>query len=246
MITVITTVWLHVLLSCTVLLFCLAWCISRRHFSVNEAISASLLSLNQTVQNNNQVSQSVSWVVSVCVCFIASNCCCWAIAQYKFDRNSSVSVDNVLYDEQKFCPLSRNVHFRCVRIIAKNASYLRRVHLAVCPYISAWPPLDGFTWNLILRTFVKICREIRIFFKSDKKCRTLYLKIWGCVIVPGEELSPQKNECTICNVLYCQQCCGAQHYTQNVLLPFHCKDCYANASQCYVIRSLPILFQNQL
>ena len=46
---------------------------------------------------------------------------------------SSVSVDNVLCDGQKSYPLSQHVHFRRFPIIAKNASYLRFGHPAVCP-----------------------------------------------------------------------------------------------------------------
>jgi len=57
---------------------------------------------------------------------------------------SSISVDNVLYDGEKSYPLSKHTHFRRFPIIAKSASYLRRVHPAVCPYVSARPSPDGF------------------------------------------------------------------------------------------------------
>ena len=45
-------------------------------------ITASLLSLNQTVQSNDQESQSSLFSAGI----IVSNCCCWAIGQYKFER----------------------------------------------------------------------------------------------------------------------------------------------------------------
>jgi len=50
--------------------------------------------------------------------------------------------------------LSRNWNFHRVRIVAKSADYLCHV----CPHILGRLPLHGFTWNLILGTFMKICR----------------------------------------------------------------------------------------
>lgn len=52
---------------------------------------------------------------------------------------SPLSVDSVLYDGKKSYPMSRRV-----RTIAKSAFYLRRVHPALCPYVSARPSPDGF------------------------------------------------------------------------------------------------------
>jgi hypothetical protein len=39
----------------------------------------------------------------------------------------------------------------------------------VCPRLSAQLPLDGFSWNLILVTFKKICRLNPIFYKNRTK-----------------------------------------------------------------------------
>jgi hypothetical protein len=47
--------------------------------------------------------------------------------------------------------------------------------LSVCPHITARLSLDGIPWNSILGTFMKICREIRNFFKIGKKCQILYM-----------------------------------------------------------------------
>ena len=53
--------------------------------------------------------------------------------------------------------------FRCVRIVAKIAYYIRHVLSSVCmsifPHVSAHLPLDEFPLNFILEAFTKICRE---------------------------------------------------------------------------------------
>jgi hypothetical protein len=50
--------------------------------------------------------------------------------------------------------------FRRIRIVVNIAYYLRHVRPSVCPHVSARLPLDEFPLNLILRTFIKICRGI--------------------------------------------------------------------------------------
>jgi len=47
------------------------------------------------------------------------------------------------------------IHFRCVRNIAKSDSFVMSVH----PHGTAQLPLDGFSLDLILEDFSKICQE---------------------------------------------------------------------------------------
>jgi hypothetical protein len=47
---------------------------------------------------------------------------------------------------------------------------------SVCPRTSAKLPLDGFSWNLMLRTFMKICQETINVVKIEQKHRSLYVK----------------------------------------------------------------------
>jgi len=58
-----------------------------------------------------------------------------------------------------------------VRIVAKSADYP-----SICPYVSLQLPLYGFPWNLVLRTFMKICRENPVWFKIGQKYLALYMK----------------------------------------------------------------------
>jgi hypothetical protein len=66
--------------------------------------------------------------------------------------------------------------FRRFRIVAKSTCYrhvLRlSVHLPSCR-LSARPPLDRFSSNLILGTFIKICREYPTVVKIGQKYRAL-------------------------------------------------------------------------
>jgi len=43
--------------------------------------------------------------------------------------------------------------FRHVCIVVKSAYYLRHVLSSVFPYVSAWLPMNGFPWNLIMGDF---------------------------------------------------------------------------------------------
>jgi apolipoprotein N-acyltransferase len=46
-----------------------------------------------------------------------------------------------------------------VHVVTKSVCWLRRFSSSVCPNVSARLPLDGFPWNFILRTYMKICRD---------------------------------------------------------------------------------------
>jgi hypothetical protein len=43
--------------------------------------------------------------------------------------------------------------------------------MSVCPHGTTRLPLDGFSWNMILKYFSKICREIQVSLKSYKNYR---------------------------------------------------------------------------
>jgi hypothetical protein len=64
--------------------------------------------------------------------------------------------------------IRRTLNFRGFCIVAKIAWWLRHFRASVCPHISARLPLHGFSWNLILGGFIKICREIQTWLKSGK------------------------------------------------------------------------------
>lgn len=51
------------------------------------------------------------------------------------------------------------VVLRHVHIVAKSTCYLCCDCEPIWPYISVWLPLVVFLWNLILRTFMKVCWE---------------------------------------------------------------------------------------
>jgi len=59
------------------------------------------------------------------------------------------------------------------------------------PHISAWIPLDGLPWNLILGTSKKIRRHIQNFVKIWQKHQTRYMKTLVCFILAGDVKSPK-------------------------------------------------------
>jgi len=82
---------------------------------------------------------------------------------------------------------------------------------------------------------VKICREAPNLVESDKKIPD---NLHGILLVMTTYIRHKE---LLCNTLYCWQMTVAQHYTQNVSLCCHCNSGHANAKQCYVVRTLPIL-----
>jgi len=48
--------------------------------------------------------------------------------------------------------------------------------MSVRPHVSARRPLDGFPWNLVLRTFMEICQGTPDLVHIGQKCRLLFVK----------------------------------------------------------------------
>jgi len=130
--------------------------------------------------------------------------------------------------------------FRRVCVIAKSACWLRHECLTVClsvlACISAASTLDGFPWNLVLGTMIKTCWDVQNVVKIGQKYQAIYVKPKFILLLPTTSIhlifiSVQHS------VLYCLQWHVAKQDTQNVLLRFSSNSDYANAPQCYVIRT---------
>ena len=68
--------------------------------------------------------------------------------------------------------------FRRLRIHAEwSISFIMSVCWSLCPHVSARLPLDGFPWNFILATFMKICRETPNLVKTGKNIRQFKWKL---------------------------------------------------------------------
>jgi hypothetical protein len=76
-------------------------------------------------------------------------------------------------------------HFQA-RSYSRGRRLLTRSCPSVCPHVSGLVPLDGFQWNVILRTFKKICHEIPNLVKIGQKHRALYMKYYVRFIVAGD------------------------------------------------------------
>jgi hypothetical protein len=66
--------------------------------------------------------------------------------------------------------------FRRVREIAKSDYSLRHVRPSVLPHGKTRLLLDGYSWNLILEYFSKICPENSRFIKIGREYWVLYVK----------------------------------------------------------------------
>ena len=64
--------------------------------------------------------------------------------------------------------------FRHLRLVTKSPCYLRHV----CSAVTVLLPLDGFRWNLILRTSIKMCQGI-----TDLVKLTCLLTPWSRVLL---------------------------------------------------------------
>jgi len=62
--------------------------------------------------------------------------------------------------------VGRSIYLLCHILLSVS------LHLPVCPHISALLALDGFTWNLLLETLIKICRESKAYIEK------IYGEIW--------------------------------------------------------------------
>ena len=102
---------------------------------------------------------------------------------------------------------------------------------SVCPFfrphVSAWLPLDSFSWNLILGIFMKICWENSYLVKIGQKYRALYLKIWVRSVVVGDLNHHKSAFCEWNGIRWLRELRRYKDYT--------------NAPQCFVVRILPIL-----
>jgi hypothetical protein len=88
--------------------------------------------------------------------------------------------------------------------------------LLACQHVSARLPLDGYPWNLILDTFVKVSRGstnwVKIWQKSDILFEDLYTtQFLHKVIVVQYSI-----------FLYCCHCRVAKRHRNNALFLFHC------------------------
>jgi len=120
-------------------------------------------------------------------------------------------------------------HFKCVRIVAKKLrSFQLFVYLSVCPHVPARVPLDGILWNWKLGSIMKICQEIPNLVKIGQKYRSLCLKTQVCVTVADDNKSSQKQSLRF-----------KSYQTKKLQI-------YGNTPQCYVKRTLPILFFDKL
>jgi hypothetical protein len=61
-----------------------------------------------------------------------------------------------------------------MRLLASSYPPLLSVRLYVLPHVSARRPLCGFPWNLVLATFMKVCRENPYLLEADKNMGILH------------------------------------------------------------------------
>ena len=76
---------------------------------------------------------------------------------------------------------------RCVCIVGRSFYYLRHVCPSVC-MLSAWLPLGGCPWNLILKALKKNSWGPPVLMKSGRKYRTRCM-ISECVLLLPREIN---------------------------------------------------------
>lgn len=74
------------------------------------------------------------------------------------------------------CPYNCYRLFRRLCIVAKSACYCRPVRPYFCPHVPARIQMEGFPWNLIMGTFMEICREYSNLVTIGQKCGALRMK----------------------------------------------------------------------
>jgi hypothetical protein len=79
--------------------------------------------------------------------------------------------------------LQARFHGRENRLVPSSCLFVR-------PHVSARLPLDGFPWNLIRGTCMKICRENSHLVKIGEKYRNLYVKNQVRFVVSASMISP--------------------------------------------------------
>jgi len=109
----------------------------------------------------------------------------------------------------------------------KTIIFVSSVYPSVCPQISARLPLDGFPWNLILGTSMKIWREPPNLFKIGQKYWALNTNTYVSVrlIVAGDINLPYKHFYATLSVfmLLTVTCTYRKHFCD-----FHWKKGYAH------------------
>ena len=120
-----------------------------------------------------------------------------------------------------------NYFIRSVRKEAKNTYYFRHIRpsVSMSTRVSAYRPLEGFSWNFTLEIFTKICRETTHLARQYTQNETV-LPWQGFVIL-----------ITSFTATYVRQ-----HQNGNTLLRCHVNYGFKSASQGYVLCTLPIPF----
>jgi hypothetical protein len=110
--------------------------------------------------------------------YICTNVC-MSVCMYMFVSHSFPALLSLYLSMLCFVSLCWFIHylffFRHV-CISSGKYMLALACLSVHPLLSTWLPLDGFSWNLILETFIKICPRDPDVVKMGQKCWTLYMK----------------------------------------------------------------------
>jgi hypothetical protein len=113
---------------------------------------------------------------------------------------------------------SERLHTRDKCLSASSVQMYRRISVKFCN----------------LGTSMKICPETPNLVTIGQKHRLLYT-FRSC------RQHQFAVNVFLCNIQHFILLIHAAQYTQNALLHFHCNSGYTNASQCYVIRTLPVL-----
>jgi hypothetical protein len=95
--------------------------------------------------------------------------------------------------------------------------------LAICLHVSAWLPLDRFSWSLKLRTFVKICQETPNLVTVWQKCWALYMKTRAPLYFYSST-----------------EYFVGQQYKGNILLCFHGNNNNLNTTQCQIFHLVSV------
>jgi hypothetical protein len=120
--------------------------------------------------------EGISFLITLCTC----TCTCVFVGV--FTLRLSCHVTWVSGYRQKFLGfLFRQVFVWSRRLLN---TFAMSVKLSIWPRVSSVHPVDGFWWNLISNTFIKICQG-PLSVKIGQKYRAFYLKTQVPLIVAG-------------------------------------------------------------
>jgi hypothetical protein len=109
---------------------------------------------------------------------------------------------------------------------------------SLCPHISVQPPLDGYRGIWFVNLYENLSRHfvsnVVVLFTSTSKPR--YVLLFSATGTCHKIFILQHL------VLYVVDSDMYINNTRNALLLFHCKHGYVKALRCYVLRTLPVLF----